>query len=328
VALVWPNRAVFTDRIKGELAERAGTFIHSGISNQTIKLSCDWAINRLADTDEYANSLAALSDAAGDTVRIFNHPNAIAASRRDISSKLLLGIPNLVVPKCVRFVPAKLNDFRQVLSENSMRYPVLVRPARSQSGTGLHKIASDSEMRAYMAVRELGIAYYITEYVDCRRKNAPKPYSKVRLAIVGDEIFFRGFGESDYWNINRAFGNEPSDQDVKKFLFLEQKFEEMTGLQALGKEIASRGGLDFWGVDLGYLGNGKYVLFEANAAMSILKPQGLQPNQQKAVLPLITRIEDALRAHMENPDRWVNPFGTVTPVTIGRQHRADTVKAS
>lgn len=328
VTLVWPNRTDFTDKIKAELAQSAGTFIHSGAPNQPISLSCTWVINRLADTDEYANSLATLSDAAGDTVPVFNHPNAIAASRRDIGSKLMLGIPNLIVPKCVRFVPAKLNDFRQVMSENSMRYPLLIRPARSQSGTGLQKIASDADMLAYMAAHELRIGYYLTEYVDCRRKNSPRPYSKIRLAIVGNQIFLRGFAESEYWNINHAFGNATSDRDVRKFLCLEQKFEKMTGLQALGQEIASRGGLDFGGVDLGYLGNGKYVLFKANAAMSILKPQGLQPQQKDAIQPLITRIEDALRAHMNDRDQWVNPFGKATPVTIGQKKKNDTAKTS
>ena len=88
VTLVWPNRAVFTDKIKTELAQSVGTFVHSGKPNQPINLSCAWVINRLADTDEYENSLATLSDAVGDTVPVFNHPNAIAASRRDISSKL------------------------------------------------------------------------------------------------------------------------------------------------------------------------------------------------------------------------------------------------
>ena len=229
----------------------------------------------------------------------------------------MLGIPNLIVPKCVRFIPQKLNDARQVMSANSMRYPVLVRPARSQTGAGLQKITTDADMLAYMARRELGIAYYLTEFVDCRRKGKPKPYSRIRLAFVGQKVFLRGFAEAEYWNINRAFGNTATDRDLRKFLFLEQNFDKMPGLRAVGEQIASRGGLDVWGVDLGYLGNGEYVLFEANAAMSILDAHGLNAKQKQDILPVVKRIDDALKEHLQSREKWVNPHGKATPVTIG-----------
>lgn len=316
VSVVWPNKAVFTDKVKAELAQKANSFVHSGDPRHGINLNTAWVVNSLADSDEYSHALANLAQATKADVPVFNHPNAVAATRRDISAKIMLGIPNLIVPKCVRFVPEKLNDFRDVMRENSLRYPLLVRPARSQSGTGLMKVKSDTELLSYMAANALRIPYYLTQYVDFQRASGRKPFTKLRLAFVGGKVFLRGFAEQSYWNINRAFGNQTTNREVQKFLVIEKNFDKLKTLKDMGENIASRGGLDFWGVDLGYLGNGKYVLFEANAAMSILMPQGLTTAQQHMVQPLIDRIESALLKQLHDRDSWVNPFGEKTPVKL------------
>lgn len=309
VSFILPNRTIFTENIQKHLSNFTTRVIHSGQPQQNLKLHANWVVNRLADSDEYSHALNALSQAISGKIAVFNHPDAVAASRRDKSSLIMQGIPNLLSPQCVRFVPQNSNDSIEVMREFNLHFPILVRPACSQSGKGLRKVESNAELLSYMQINKLNTPYYLTQLIDFQRISEGNTFTKIRLAFVGSKMFLRGFAEQPQWNINRAFGNQTSNLDVEKFLFLEKSFDKMKNLNNIGKEICKRGQLDFWGVDLGYLGKGKYVLFEANAAMSILRPQGLSTSQSTMIQPLVNRIERELLNHLQNRHQWVLPFG-------------------
>ena len=112
VQAVWPNCSVLPPDIFKELEGRANTLWFPRKGKFTQK-NVGWIVNMCADADEYASALKALEDLVeGANVPVFNHPKAVAMTRRDIISKRLQGIPNLIVPHlmmiwtgCISFSP-------------------------------------------------------------------------------------------------------------------------------------------------------------------------------------------------------------------------------
>lgn len=304
---VWPNRIVLPVGVQQNLRARTVRVTHPNDRRLLFRTNADWIVNRLADVDEYGSALWALSRSISERTPVFNHPDAIAATRRDISSQVMQGIHGLVVPLCRRFTPYHVDAFKEFLADGAFVYPLLIRPAASQSGIGLCRINCDDDFLRYLDSCQLGKPYFVTQYVDCLGED--QCCTKIRVAFVGEQLFLRGYAKEKQWNIHLAFGNTPSDEMVAQFLQKEREFDKMADLRRVADEIRCRGGLDFWGVDLGLLDDGRFVLFEANAAMSLLKPAGLTEVQGRMVSPVIARMTQALKAHMADPDAWVNPFG-------------------
>ncbi len=66
---------------------------------------------------------------------------------------------------------------------------------------------------------------------------------------------------------------------------------EWEKLQQLGKSIREKVGLDFFGVDIGWKSDTEFVLFEANATMSILSYRLMPEFQRDVYVNNIKNIE-------------------------------------
>ena len=62
--------------------------------------------------------------------------------------------------------------------------------------------------------------------------------------------------------------------------------------------------LDFFGADLGVMDDGRFVLFEANAAMTIAEPVVLRADLVRRMRPVIQEVEAGLRRHLAKPSGW------------------------
>ena len=261
---VWPNRIVLPDDILTKLKKDTVPFLYPPPKPIEYQ-GASWIVNMCADADEYRNALISLDEAFGDKLPIFNHPRAVAMTRRDLSAKLLEGIPNLIVPKCVRFKADANNSFQKTFEAEGFKYPVLVRPATSQTGRDLVKIDTPFDWTKVYQTHWYGKYHYMTQFVDTQENSF---YLKARIVLVGGELYFHHIKKSKNWLIHHG-GDELSPEE-----FFEEESNIVSKLTssdlfcAMCSEISSRSKMDLLGVDISIGGSG-FTLFEANAAMTI-----------------------------------------------------------
>ena len=296
---LYPNRMILGDTIERELAPRTTTFWFPPEA-ATEYQGVGWILNYCADDDDYGNALQALLSGFGDRVPIFNHPLAVADSRRDRVARLMDGIPGLIAPRCIRVVPESADAFQKAFAASGMRYPVLVRPAASQSAEGLFRIDHPFGWEALFSTPWLRRPHYMTEFIETRR--ASGDYLKLRLCFIGDDISLRSYRATPDWLNKGMIEANPADFDT--MFAARERFAGWTSLQRVAREIQARLRLDFFGADLGVMDDGRFVLFEANAAMTIAEPVVLRADLVRRMRPLIQEVEAGLRRHLANPSGW------------------------
>lgn len=298
----WPNTLVLPTTLMTQVRTTARDYWYPQPEAETRLEGLSWAINWLTDIDDYPNALIALDDAFGTKLPIFNHPRSIAMTRRDLSSRLLQGIPNLTVPRCIRFEPRTASDFQQIFSESGFHYPVLVRPCKGQSATGLIKVDSPLDWARVLQTPWIGKAHFMTEFIDFR--SVTGGYIRLRIAFVGETLVLRGYTKQSSWLIRRAWGDTPTLADIDLFLEKVEEFPAWHKLHEICREVVARGKLDFWGIDLGMISENCFVLFEANAAMSILDPYGTPPDVMKRVQEYFNGLTGLVGNLIATPKRW------------------------
>jgi hypothetical protein len=261
-----------------------------------------WALNLLADPDDYRHALIWQDEAIAPVIPVFNHARAVAQTRRDLSAPRLAGVPGLVVPPCVRFRADSRAAFEKAFSEHGFRYPVLVRPCSTQGGVGQLRVDSANDWDAALTSRWFGLPHFMVQYEDVQ--TAEGLYFKARVVFVGEQAFVRHVKASSSWQIhNRASGRVSDDR--------EYEIVDQLGASAIFRDIctavAARTRLDLCGMDLGIdPARERYVLFECNPSMSVFFPP--RPDQTQAQTERRARlqapIERALDALVRDPTGW------------------------
>lgn len=268
----------------------------------------NWIVNLCNEPDKSQSAMAALDEAFGAALPIFNHPRAIQMSRRDKSSELLRGIENLIVPKVVRFTPVEAGSFEDVFHSNGFSFPVLLRPAGSQEGIGMVKIDSPRDWTKVLYSAWQGKPHYMTQFVDYSRPDGS--FSFMRIAVVGGQSFLRVTGGSQSWHIGHSHSPAPEKPKAKVDRWREvardrDEFERWPEAKALAAEIAERVRLDFFGIDLGVIDRNRFVLFEANAAMTMTNKFALTEEARPFAERIYDDIIEALDSHIMAPEKWV-----------------------
>jgi len=296
---VFPNCTVIPSDTLSEVKKFASVYHFP--SRTTLPVAdIRWIVNVCADADEYRNALMALAEEfEGKNVPIFNHPKAILATRRDINAERLTGIPNLVVPKCVRFLADSPEVFVNTFRDNEFEYPVLVRPARSQTGTGLMKISDPNEWDKVHTIPWPGENMYMTQYVDFSGEDGV--YRKFRMAYANKQFHFRSFNESASWLIH---GGKRTSEMVERELEMQEVLSKNAEFTKMLAHISQIVGLDFWGIDLGITSQGEFLFFEANAAMSITTNIYTPPELLKMMDPIKIPIAKNVHISLLSPSTW------------------------
>lgn len=287
----FPNCFIPTPRIEKLLQETTDTLWYShGAAPQPRTDARSFVVNFCADHDEYRGAMEMLAGLARSRgLPVFNAPEAVLNSRRDRVSELAQGIAGLTAPRCVRFRAAAPEDFARVFAAEGFDFPVLVRPARSQTGHHLVKIDGPDDWQKIHAIPWGGADLYMTQFVDFR--SAEGGYVKIRAVIAGDRMVIRHTLFADDWAIH-AMDRTPEIVDrefeLHKALYANETFTDVVS------ELRRRVGLDFFGIDMGMIDPGHFVLFEANAAMSILSTQHMPTHRRPEYMRILKSIEEGL----------------------------------
>ena len=291
LSIGFPNCFVPSPRIQKLISESTQTLWFPGKPVEDMDLPPGaWLVNFCADADEYSRAMTYLEELGQRTgIPIFNAPAGILKSRRDNLPSALEGIEGLTCPRCVRFTPAHPSEFEATFRDNGFAYPVLVRPATSQSGTHMVRIDGPGDWDKIHAIPWGGRALYMTQYVDFR--NAAGEFLKIRVACMGDRVVIRHTLYGPEWIVHAMDRTNAT---------IDREFETHAALRAnplfksVIEEIRSRLGLDFFGVDMGQMADGTFVMFEANAAMSILSFTHMPTYRRADYLKIYKAVEEGL----------------------------------
>ncbi|MFL6787385.1 MAG: RimK family alpha-L-glutamate ligase [Sphingomicrobium sp.] len=201
--------------------------------------------------------------------KVVNRPEAVLRSTRDQVARRLAGVTGLWVPKAIRLRTAKANIVGAAVEKAGMKFPLILRQVATHTGNFVGRFDTIEELQSAI---EQDIDHIATEFVDFPSSDGL--YRKYRVFFVGQELIFRHKIMSDQWNVHgkdreRVMAERPDLIEEERSLFATSDGAFSSEINQALKEIRRRIALDFFGIDFGIAPDGRVLLFEANATMSI-----------------------------------------------------------
>jgi len=228
--------------------------------------------NQIADADSHAGSLKRCAELCRqlDGVPVINHPDKVLATTRDLVSAALQGIPEVRMPRTVRARPLTPDQVFEAAGASGIDLPLLVRLPGFHNGRNMVLLRSRADYDLLHALPFDGREFYLTEFIDYR--NHKGVYTKTRIAMLDGEPYFRHFLYDDDWMIH-ASSIRFMEQNPQVYSKAEMD-DRWTGWVERARPafaaIHERIGLDYYGIDCHVHGDGRVLVFEANATMNFL----------------------------------------------------------
>jgi len=233
----------------------------------------DVFLNSIACADQSRASLRAVARYLDDnpSLPVINHPDAVAATTRDMNYRRLANIEGSVFPKTIR-VPLDLpvGSIMDEIANVGISLPLIIRTTGQQTGRSLHFCTTTEEAKvALYTLGSIGEAYVIA-YADVRRPDGL--FHKARAFFINGEIYPVAWLTNDLWQIHsgdryRVMAGRPESQIEEQRYLNDPETACGTTAWAALREVAKRMDLDFAGIDFSILPSGELFIFEANAAM-------------------------------------------------------------
>lgn len=256
-------------------------------------------VNDVADPDTSTGALGIIKQIADQTARpCFNHPSEILRATRDEVSRILAGIPGLAVPRTIRIRETSLTGVREAVTAAGLAFPILMRVGGSYVVRDTMRIDKPDAMDRVDQLERAERPLYATEFGDF--VGADGMYRKFRIAVVGDEIFLCRYVVEDDSQPDESRRTETGEQEERAQLASFDR-DMAPRLRPLFREMGRRLGLDFFGVDCTIDKEGQVCLFEAGAAMPMLKKTSPSPNMWDES---IARIAAAVEGLLAVPQKW------------------------
>jgi hypothetical protein len=252
--------------------------------------------NSIGDADLAASALrAAHKLLARTSAPVINLPVAVAATGRGASTRILSGIPGVVMPKAVTLPRALLtgSDASGTLAHHGFEFPLLIRTPGYHTGRHFLRVETPGDLPAALA--ELpGSELTVLRYLDARGPDGKA--RKYRVMMIDGRLYPLHAAISADWKIHyftaEMAGNAEHRAEDAAFL---EDMPAVLGTMAMKAlaEIQSRLGLDYAGIDFGLNAGREILFFEANATMVVNPPD---PDPKWAYRrPAVERIHAAVR---------------------------------
>ena len=221
----------------------------------------DVVLNAIAESDR-AQPVLRLAErfAQRSAVPVINRPAAVAVLGRDRVAQRFARSADVLAPAVERLSYAQLAARR-------VTAPIVVRPVGSQAGVDLDKVDDGTALRAYLAAHAHD-RYFVMPFVDYRSPDGF--YRKYRVMFVNGTPFAYHLAISPRWMIHyyNAAMQEHAWMRDEEARFLEDLGSVFTGrLAAALGEMAAAVPLTYFGIDCAIAGDGRLLLFEADAGM-------------------------------------------------------------
>ncbi|MGA7290167.1 MAG: pyridoxal-dependent decarboxylase [Terriglobales bacterium] len=232
-------------------------------------------VNSIGDADLAAAALAgAQSLLAATTAPVINPPAAVLATGRCDLAARLSGVPGVIAPKTISLSRESLAapDAEATLARHGFEFPLLLRTPGFHGGEHFLRVETLAKLPAALA--ELpGSDLTAIQFLDGRAPDGK--IRKYRVMMIDGQLYPLHAAISRHWKIH-YFSAEMAD-------FPEHRAEDAGFLEnmpgVLGaptvaalEAIQEKLGLDYGGIDFGLNDQGEVLLFEANAAMTVIPP--------------------------------------------------------
>jgi tetratricopeptide (TPR) repeat protein len=219
----------------------------------------------IAESDENEERLRVAEDVVAHLqLPVINRPERVLGTSRTRVWQALHDLPNVVVPQTLRRGKAELER-----GETGIEYPLVIRPVGSHAGHGLERVNDARDLAGYLS-RSSGAQYYIMPFVDFSKGDGF--FRKYRIIVVDGVPYAYHLAISPRWMIH--YYNAPMQEhawmrdEERRFLDDFPSVFDPALVRAIG-EMASRLGLEYFGIDCSIDRKGRLVLFEADPAMIV-----------------------------------------------------------
>ena len=208
--------------------------------------------------------------------KVLNRPQAVIRSGRDHVAALLRGIDGLIVPRVARF-RGHPNLATQAIDKVGLGFPAILRETGKHDGQVIGVVASRDELLSRI---DRAGSYFLTEFVEMR--SGADLYHKIRVYFFGPRSVIRHRLVSDHWNVHapdrqRVLIHRPEAIAAERELADRGLDALPASVKAAILEIRARMPLDYFGIDLAVMPDGRALLFEANATMKFFPISGAAP---------------------------------------------------
>jgi tetratricopeptide (TPR) repeat protein len=232
----------------------------------------DLVLTTIADPDIEPNALrAAEAYVTALGTPVVNDPGQVWNTTRDAVSRIVAGIDGLVMGRTVKVACDRPEtfDIAAFAAANGFAFPILIRPAGTQTGEGLIRVDGPDEARGKSLDRRYR-EMYVIQYIEYQ--SADGYHRKTRLISVDGAIFPDHHVMAPHWN-SRLSNARPVMHQHPHLLAEEvdvlDRCEDLLGPHRLSalRTLHRRLGLDYFGIDCNVLPDGRLLIFEANACM-------------------------------------------------------------
>ena len=287
--------------IPPEINTRINWYVDCATDGQEESLPAyDVVFNAIGNAEVMAPSAPRMTRFLGRCRRpVLNPPGRVALTRRDLMPRLLAGVPDVVVPSVVRLQRDEIGpNLAARLAAGGVSCPLLVRPVSSQGGRGVMLVETPEQL-AGLTVGDAD-AYYFIAFYDY--KSPDGYYRKYRTIFVDRRAYHYHLAISPRWLVHyfsAEMQGEPWKREEER-RYLENPVlalgpAALAAVEAIGRTMD----MDYAGIDYSILPDGRVLVFEANATMSVVASD---PEPEEHVRAIFSAFEDMLaRRGAEQP---------------------------
>lgn len=256
----------------------------------------DIVFNAIGDADRCTLALTAANALLERTTApVLNPPSQVLLTGRVANAERLGVLPDVVAPRFAIFPRWLLEhtDPAAALQASGFTLPLLLRAPGFH--TGQHFVKVDEPSAIPKALDALpGTAVIAIEFLDT--KDAGGAFRKYRIITVDGKLYPLHLAISRDWKVHYFSADmaDNAEHRAHDAAFLADP-KEVVGLRAYAalERIVATLGLDYGGVDFSVDGEGRVVLFEANATMIVQRPpsDAIWEYRRKPVQAIITAFQ-------------------------------------
>ncbi len=230
----------------------------------------DLIFNAIGDADLCADALKQAAAICARSRRpVVNRPEQVMGTGRAGTSERLAGIAGLRVPRVETLSIAAIRRRQEIA------FPVLIRRPGYHTGQYFYRVETRSDLEMTLDQFDaLGADdLLLINYMDARGSDGLS--RKFRMMFIGGRPYPLHLAISRDWKVHYFTAAMAEDASFREE---EQRFLDdpagvigKAGMTAL-RQVASKLGLDYAGIDFGLSNDGRILLFEANATMVLIPP--------------------------------------------------------
>jgi glutathione synthase/RimK-type ligase-like ATP-grasp enzyme len=245
--------------------------------------ACDIVFTAVEGADASAETIArAVRLVDAQKLPVINDPRRLANLRRSLLPAVIGHVPNCTIAQTRRVE----HDEARVVTD----FPIIIRPAGTQGGKGLERIANTLELSDYLE-NYTADSFHVAPFVDYR--NPDSYYRKYRVIVIGGRPFAYHLAISDSWMVHyhSSLMEQHAWMRAEEEQFLREPDSIFVHWHTLFADIATSLGLDYFGVDCTPMPDGSVFIFECGSGMFV---HGVESPPFEYKFPAIARIFSAL----------------------------------